>query len=137
MTGLDISAEALKKARLLADWAGVHVDFMQASVLETGLPAACADVVNDSFVFHNVKDESRGRYAAEIYRVLRSGGKFLFNSFSDRMVDGSGPRRITSDDIFRTFRPGRFECCHLEIYRNLPTEARPNQNHWFGVFRAA
>ncbi len=135
--GIDLDSDALGKARALADWAGVKVDFRQASIVDTGLPDACADIVNDSFVFHNVKDEARVAYAAEIQRILRPGGLFFLNSFSDHMVVGSGPRRITSRDIFTAFPPDRFECIRLEIYRNLPTAARADQLHWFGFFRLA
>jgi ubiquinone/menaquinone biosynthesis C-methylase UbiE len=136
VTAVDISPAALTKAKEFAEWAGVSVDFRHASILDTGLDGDSMDVVTDSFVFHNVSDEAQQGYAAEVHRVLRPDGRFLLNSFSDQMVDGSGPRRITSEQIFRTFTADRFVCEHLEIYRNLPTAARPDQLHWFGVFRA-
>ena len=56
-------------------------------------------------------------------------------AFSDRMVDGTGPLRISAAELFDAFRPAVWECLSLENYRNLPTEARPGQFHWFGVFR--
>lgn len=133
--GIDAAAAALDRARALAAWAGVNVTFLQGDILGMGLPEACADVANDSFVFHNISDEARPAYAAEVYRILRPGGTFLLNAFSDRMVDGSGPRRISAAEIFETFPPDRFTCNQLEIHRNLPTAARPDQLHWFGVFR--
>lgn len=136
VVGIDASETALDRARALATWAGAEVTFRRGDILATGLPQACADVVNDSFVFHNVSDEGRPAYAAEVYRLLRPGGTFLLSAFSDRMVDGSGPRRLGAPEIFRTFTPDRFTCEHLEIYRNLPTAARPGQYHWFGTFRA-
>ena len=135
VTGVDSAPAALDKARALAAWAGVDVNFRQAGILDTGLEDGCADVVNDSFVFHNISDEARPDYAAEVHRITRPGGVFLLNAFSDRMVEGSGPRRITSREIFDAFPPDRFDCTHLEIYRNLPTAVRPGQFHWFGIFR--
>ena len=135
VVGIDSSAAALDRARALAAWAGVDVAFHQGDILATGLPDACADVANDSFVFHNVSDEARPTYAAEVYRILRPGGTLLLSAFSDRMADGSGPRRIRASEIFQTFPPDRFSCHHLEMYQNLPTAARPGQYHWFGVFR--
>jgi ubiquinone/menaquinone biosynthesis C-methylase UbiE len=135
VTGIDAAPSALAKARALAEWAGVDIAFHQASIVETGLSDACADVVNDSFVFHNIADESRSAYAAEVHRILRPGGVFLLNAFSDRMVAGTGPRRISASEIFTSFLPNRFDCTHLEIYRDLPTAARSDQHHWFGVFR--
>ena len=135
VTGIDVSPDARAKARAHAEWAGVAVTFVQASILETGLPSASADVVSDSFTFHNVSDQNRELYATEIHRILRPGGRFLVSAFSDRMSPGSGPRRITSSDIFTTFRADRFECKHFEYYRNIPTEARPDQWHIFAIFQ--
>jgi ubiquinone/menaquinone biosynthesis C-methylase UbiE len=136
VTGIDQSPRALEHARKLADWAGVPVTFLQRSALQTGLPDACADIVNDSFVFHNVKNEARQAYATEVHRLLRPGGLFLLNSFSNRMVDGSGPRRIGSRELLCTFNSDRFDCRELVVFRDLPTAVRPNQFHWFGVFEA-
>ncbi|RUU32403.1 class I SAM-dependent methyltransferase [Mesorhizobium sp. M6A.T.Ce.TU.016.01.1.1] len=135
VVGIDSSAAALDRARTLASWAGVDVGFRQGDILATGLPDACADIVNDSFVFHNVSDEARPLYAAEVYRILRPGATFLLSAFSDRMANGTGPRRISASEIFDTFPPNRFNCQHLEVYQNLPTPTRPGQYHWFGVFR--
>ncbi|GAA3440215.1 class I SAM-dependent methyltransferase [Kutzneria kofuensis] len=131
----DRDETALRKARQLADWAGVTVELVQGDILATGLPAESFDVVNDSFVFHNVRAEARAAYAGEAARILKPGGTLLVSAFSDRMVDGTGPLRISAAELFDTFRPAVWECLSLENYRNLPTEARPGQFHWFGVFR--
>jgi hypothetical protein len=92
-------------------------------------------VVNDSFVFHNISDGARPMYAREVHRILRPRGVFLMSAFSDRMADGTGPRRISASEIFQTFGPDRFTCEHLENYLDLPTDARPGQHHWFCLFR--
>lgn len=135
VTAIDPSAEALAKARALAQWAGVALQLVQADARQTSLADGFADIVNDSFVFHNFKDDARAPYAAEIHRILKPGGLFLLSAFSDAMVAGSGPRRITSEEIFASFTADRFVCQHIELYRNLPTPARPVQRHWFAVFR--
>lgn len=135
VTGVDLSETALDRARRLAELAAVEPTFVQGSVLDVPLPDECADVVNDSFVFHNMRDEARTLYVRQVHRLLRPGGLFILNSFSDRMVPGTGPLRITSTDIFESFTPELFECERLDLYRNLPTEARPDQRHWIGLFR--
>lgn len=136
VTGVDLSADAVARARKWAELAGASADFVQGDVLDVPLPDSSADVVTDSFVFHNMRDEARGRYADEVHRLLKPGGLFLLNSFSDHMVEGTGPRRITSDEILETFASDRFTCVGLYVYRNVPTRTKPDQLHWFGEFRA-
>ncbi|GGP76074.1 class I SAM-dependent methyltransferase [Saccharothrix coeruleofusca] len=136
VTGVDLSEQAVERARAWADLAGVSARFIQGDALDVPLPSHQADVVTDSFVFHNMRDEARPVYAAEVHRLLRPGGLFVLNSFSDHMVEGTGPRRVTSAEILATFDSNRFECVELRLYRNLPTATKPNQVHWIGQFRA-
>ncbi|USX53391.1 class I SAM-dependent methyltransferase [Lentzea sp. HUAS12] len=136
VTGVDLSPDAVARASRWAALAGAGAEFIQGDVLDVPLPDSSADVVTDSFVFHNMRDDVRSRYADEVHRLLKPGGLFLLNSFSDKMVPGTGPRRITSEDILSTFTADRFECVGLYIYRNVPTQAKPDQLHWFGEFRA-
>ncbi|TMU96530.1 class I SAM-dependent methyltransferase [Streptomyces sp. DASNCL29] len=115
---------------------GADAEFIQGDVVDVPLPDSSADVVTDSFVFHNMRDDARRRYADEVRRLLKPGGLFLLNSCSDKMVAGTGPRRITSENILTTFTADRFECVALYVYRNVPTRTKPDQLHWFGEFRA-
>ncbi|MBA6434397.1 class I SAM-dependent methyltransferase [Streptomyces sp. GMR22] len=136
VTGVDLSPDAVARATRWAELAGADAEFIQGDVLDVPLPDSSADVVTDSFVFHNMRDDARPRYADEVHRLLKPGGLFLLNSFSDKMVAGTGPRRITSEDILTTFTAERFECVALYVYRNVPTRTKPDQLHWFGEFRA-
>jgi ubiquinone/menaquinone biosynthesis C-methylase UbiE len=136
VTGVDLSPDAVARATRWAELAGADANFIQSDVLDVPLPDSSADVVTDSFVFHNMRDEARAHYADEVHRLLKPGGLFLLNSFSDKMVAGTGPRRITSDDILSTFTADRFACVALYVYRNVPTRTKPDQLHWFGEFRA-
>ncbi|MFE5124408.1 class I SAM-dependent methyltransferase [Streptomyces sp. NPDC056669] len=136
VTGVDLSPDAVARATRWAELAGADAEFTQGDVLDVPLPDSSADVVTDSFVFHNMRDDARPRYADEVHRLLKPGGLFLLNSFSDKMVAGTGPRRITSEEILTTFTPDRFECVALYVYRNVPTRSKPDQLHWFGEFRA-
>jgi ubiquinone/menaquinone biosynthesis C-methylase UbiE len=134
VTGVDSSPKALEMAGAINALYGTKVDFVEADILATGLPGAQADVVHDSFVYHNVRPEAREAYVAEAARLLKPGGLFVMVGFSDRMTPGSGPLRLTSDDILGAVLP-RFEVEELRRFRNLPTRARPDQWHWFGLFR--
>ncbi|WP_020123046.1 class I SAM-dependent methyltransferase [Streptomyces canus] len=135
VTGIDLSDAALEKARAWARLSGVSPEFVQGDVLDPPLSDGVADVVTDSFVFHNMRDDARSIYADQVHRLLRPDGLFVLNSFSDRMVPGTGPRRITSSDILSTFDSTRFDCEELRTYRNLPTATKPDQIHWIGRFR--
>ncbi len=134
VTGVDASPVALDAARRLAELYGVDLELVEGDILATGLPDGGADVVNDSFIYHNVRPEARAAYAAEVARVLRPGGLFVMVGFSDRMTPGSGPIRLTSDEVLHAFLPD-FEVEEFRRFRNLPTEVRPDQWHWFGLFR--
>ncbi len=50
-------------------------------------------------------DEERSVFARQIHRVLKPGGKYFMLCFSDKEPEGYGPRRISKDEIERTFTP--------------------------------
>jgi ubiquinone/menaquinone biosynthesis C-methylase UbiE len=134
VVGVDLMPGALRMASALAGHYGVRPAWVRGDVLALPVASGSADVVNDSFVFHNLRDQARPVYAREISRVLRPGGLFVLRGFSDRMEAGSGPRRLTSDDILTTFLP-HLTCDHLSLFSNFPTEKRPDQRHWLAIWR--
>jgi len=134
VTGVDRSPHALAIARQLQALYGVDVTWLEADILDVPLDDGVADVVNDSFIFHNVREESRGDYASEVFRLLRPGGLFVLRGYSEWMSAGSGPIRLRASDIVDTFSPG-FECEHLSRFLGLPTEKRPEQWHWLALWR--
>lgn len=133
-TGIDRSESALDIARRLADIFGVDASWILGDILATSLADGCADVVNDSYVFHNVRPEARPQYAKEVVRLLRPGGIFVLRGFSDQMEAGRGPYRLTSAEILDTFAP-LLSCERLTRFRGLPTERRPDQLHWLSIWR--
>lgn len=134
VTGIDRSLSALERAGQLARFYNCDATFLEGDILAVPLPAACADVVHDSFVYHNVRPEMREAYVRESARLLRPGGLAVLVGFSDRMSPGSGPIRLTSDDVVHPWLTA-FSIEELRRFRNLPTEKRPDQWHWLGVFR--
>lgn len=134
VVGIDRMPGALRMAAGLSRHYGVEPLWLQGDILAIPLADACADVVNDSFIFHNLRDEARPVYAGEVARILRPGGLFVLRGFSDKMEPGSGPRRLSSEEILTTFMP-HFACEHLSLFRNFPTEKRPDQWHWFTLWR--
>lgn len=134
VTGIDIFDEALKFARKLAKLFNVKIKFINADALNLPFPNDTFDVVNDNFVFHHFEDHVRDQYAQEIHRVLKKNGIFILRAFSNKMLPGSGPRRLRGNEIVQTFIP-YFEIENLSIFRNFPTEKRPDQLHWLCIFR--
>ena len=49
------------------------------------------------------------------------------------MVPGSGPLRLSAEDILTTFMP-YFKCEHLSRFMNFPTKDKPEQWHWFTIW---
>jgi ubiquinone/menaquinone biosynthesis C-methylase UbiE len=132
--GIDRMPNALRTAAGLAGHYGVKVSWVLGDILAVPLAAGSADVVNDSFIFHNLRDEARPIYAQEVWRLLRPNGLFVLRGFSDRMEPGSGPRRLSSEEILTTFMP-YLKCEHLSLFRNFSTEKRPEQWHWLALWR--
>jgi ubiquinone/menaquinone biosynthesis C-methylase UbiE len=128
--GVDQSESAVRFAKSLSEAYGLSVEFIQGDALNLPAPDASFDAVTDSFVFHNVRDDARARYASELARVLRPGGALVVRAFSDWMTEGTGPRRITSDELMSTFW-SLFSPEELRRTRGFPTEKRPEQWHWF------
>jgi len=64
------------------------------------------DNVVDSGLFHIFTDKDRPVYAREVARVLASGGRYLMLCFSEKEpTDWGGPRRVTKEEIEKTFSP--------------------------------
>lgn len=133
VVGVDRSSGALERARQLADFYQAEVEFVEGDILDVPLPDATADVVHDSFVYHNVRPEARAQYVAEVARILKPGGLLVMTEFSDRMTPGTGPIRLTGDDMTLPWLDD-FTVEELRRFRNLPTEKRPDQWHWLGLY---
>lgn len=134
VTGLDLNPESIMLAKKLATLQKANVEFIKGDALKLPFPDESFDVINDTFVFHHFEKTMRGKYAQEIRRVLKNGGIFVLRGFSNKMTPGTGPFRLTGNEILEAFMP-YLEIENLSLFRNLPTVKRPNQWHWFGMFR--
>lgn len=134
VTAIDISSKALSLAKKLAKTLDVEIKFVVADALNLPFPDNFFDVVSDDFVFHHFEDSIRNQYSREIARVLKPEGIFVLRGFSNKMLPGSGPRRLTGNEIAETFMP-YFQIENLSLFRNFPTVKRPDQLHWLGIFR--
>ena len=75
VTGVDISAAALRIAEKRAEEALVEVDWRRGNVLELPIDDESIDFVTDRGLFHIIEDHDRPRYASELFRVLKTKGE--------------------------------------------------------------
>ena len=96
VTGLELSAAAVTRARDLARSQGAACCFAVVDLLEPGtLYDACFEFAYDWLVLHHVFPADRPRYAANVHRMLRTGARYLSVCFSeeDRGIAGEGKYR--------------------------------------------
>jgi SAM-dependent methyltransferase len=98
MTGIDISPKAVALARELAESKGVQCRFISADITgDFSLFDPSFDFAYDWALLHHVFPEKRARYAANVHRLLRPGGRYLSVCFSedDESFGGEGKYRTT------------------------------------------
>ncbi|NNG05199.1 MAG: class I SAM-dependent methyltransferase [Inquilinus sp.] len=89
LTGIDLSAPYLAEARrrvgrgrgplrALREGRGRPVRYVQAAAEAIPLPDASQDLVTCVYLFHELPRKVRAQAAAEIARVLKPGGQFVF-----------------------------------------------------------
>jgi ubiquinone/menaquinone biosynthesis C-methylase UbiE len=104
--GVDLSSRAIAAARAKADQRKLKVDFVTGNALSLDFKDAFFNNIIDSGLFHTFNDTDRPAYAREMARVLAPRGKYLMLCFSEKEpTSWGGPRRITRQEIERTFTP--------------------------------
>ncbi len=79
--GADAAPQMIEKAREKAAKANVDVDFQPGLVEAINFPDNSLDVVLSSFMVHHLPGELKQKAFAEIYRVLKPGGRLLVVDF--------------------------------------------------------
>jgi SAM-dependent methyltransferase len=91
--GVDRSIVALQRAYRLHP----NVRFVAADMLRLPFPDGCFEVALDRGSFHCLPGAERARYAAEVRRVLRPGGRFLLRA----CLYAAGIRNDLTPEIIR------------------------------------
>jgi ubiquinone/menaquinone biosynthesis C-methylase UbiE len=108
VTGVDISAAALKIAEKRAEKGHVEVDWLRRNVLELPIEDASIDFITDRGLFHLIEDHERPRYASEFFRVLKNRGRALIRGASGESPhDQFNP--VTEGAIDRYFSNSKFK----------------------------
>jgi len=108
VTGIDVSAAALKIAEKRAEKVHVEIDWLRGNVLELPLNGETIDFIIDRGLFHLIENRNRAKYASEIFRVLKNRGKALIRGASGQSPhDQFNP--VTEEAINRYFSSSKFK----------------------------
>jgi len=78
VVGIDFSERSIEMCRArLGETELRNLSFLCADAGDTGLPAASFDVVLAADLFEHLYPDDSGRVAAEAFRLLRPGGRFI------------------------------------------------------------
>jgi SAM-dependent methyltransferase len=103
MTGIDLSSKALELAARQADARGVACRFAAADMTgELRDLQGRFDFAYDWEVLHHVFPEQRERYAANVHRLLRPGGRYLSVCFSEEDAGFGGTDKYRTTPLGTT-----------------------------------
>ena len=135
VTGIDLSARAIERARKKAAGRGLNIRFEAGDALQMQADDKLFDVVIDSGVFHSFDDNARRRYVAALRRVLRIDGVCYLMCFSDRQPGDWGPRRVREDELRDAFAEHWVADIRPATFIVNPIEGVTEVDAWFATLR--
>jgi ubiquinone/menaquinone biosynthesis C-methylase UbiE len=79
--GVDLAPRMISKAHTKSEKANLKIHFITASIDELPYSDEFFDVVISSLMFHHLPIEIKRKGLAEVYRVLKNGGRFFISDF--------------------------------------------------------
>lgn len=107
VTGIDISAAAIKIAEKKLKKAHVEVNWLRGSVLELPLSNGTIDFITDRGLFDLIDDHDRAKYASEFFRVLKNSGQVLIRGKNKETSHGQF-NPTTEESIDKYFLKAKF-----------------------------
>jgi SAM-dependent methyltransferase len=104
--GIDSAPTAIGMAREKAAQRSLEVDFEVGDALELSGIGTPFDTVLDCGLFHVFDDDDRARFVASLGGVMAPGGRYFMLCFSDKQPGDWGPRRVSQDELRRSFTGG-------------------------------
>jgi ubiquinone/menaquinone biosynthesis C-methylase UbiE len=95
--GIDPSPEMIAVARKKAVRAGLEIDFRVAVIESLPFPDAYFDAVTSSLMMHHLPTHLQVKGLAEIFRVLKPGGRLLI---ADMMFPNTSQKRFLTSFVF-------------------------------------
>lgn len=120
--GVDIASAAISNARKKAWIQGIRGLFVVQDALELQSLGLKFDTIIDSGLFHVFPGEARKKFVKSIDSVLRIGGTYLMMCFSEHEPPEWGPRRVSQEEIWESFKNGfKINYIHETMFQtNLP-----------------
>ena len=107
VTGVDLSAEGLEKARRLARTRQVHVDWLEGPMTDV-LPAARFDLIFSCGSIHYVPRHRRIALFDQLKAATRAGGLHAHLVFTDRLVHEE------KGEVVDYFKPGELDASYRD-----------------------
>lgn len=101
VVGFDGSPAAIQQASAAGRDRGFDIDFVVADATDLTAFAGRATTVVDSALYHCLRRDDRRRYAAELHRALRPGGRLHVVCFADAKVRRLDALNYIGDDELR------------------------------------
>lgn len=114
--GIDPAPEMIEVARKKATRKNLEIDFRVGVIESLPFPDASIDVVTSSLMMHHLPDDLKVRGLAEVYRVLKPGGRLLIADFMN-------PTSSLVNHLFLAFTQHRALKSGIEDLRRLLTKA--------------
>jgi len=121
VAGIDNAAAAIAKARDKARTRNLSATFVVGDVcdVQTMSELGPFDTVLDCGLFHILGDPDRSRFSDALAEATAPGCRYFLLCFNEHVPGDWGPRRLTKDDIHRSFEQcwdvEEIMASHLEI----------------------
>ena len=133
VTAMDLSKDAINVGKEIAKQYDVNIDWIVGDLLREDLFNQKFDVITDQGCFHHMKENEFEKYEQKISKYIKPGGLFVLRAFSDAMPEGDQPRRVSSDDMIKTFNKD-FKLEHLERILSFSSEKYDKPLSWYSLW---